>query len=193
MNRNAMFTTVVAGFVLVGCDSGDINIQPQTAVTDRNNSTTTNTGGGGSPNDQCSSYVNDSGQSISGTAEGDNCRYGPQFASNILPIDNDLFIPALPNGGAHIFEESLFVGESCASDACLAANGVTQGGDGPTLTIDAGATLAFSSSADFLVINRGSQIVAVGRADAPITIPSAVSGRVWSPIPQNPLWPPAKP
>ncbi|MEQ9563143.1 MAG: hypothetical protein RLN69_11525, partial [Woeseiaceae bacterium] len=39
-------------------------------------------------------------------------------------------------------------------------------------TIEAGATVAFKTSKDFLVINRGSRIVAVGRADAPITITS---------------------
>jgi hypothetical protein len=169
MNRNALFTAAVVGLALAGCSSGDINIAPATTVENSNN--TTNTGGGG-PVSQCASYVNQAGQTISGTPDGDNCRYGANFASNILPVMVDLNIPALPNGGAHIFEASLFVGESCASDQCLADNGITQGGDGPTLTIDAGATLAFRSSADFLVINRGSQIVAVGRPDAPITITS---------------------
>jgi hypothetical protein len=170
MNRNALFTAAIVGLALAGCESGDINIQPSTTVQDSNN--TINEGGGGTPVEQCASYVNDSGQTIAGTADGDNCRYGPQFASNILPVENDLLIPALPNGGAHIFESSLFIGRTCGDDACLQAAGITQGGDGPTLTIEAGATLAFRSSSDFLVVNRGSQIVAVGTADAPITITS---------------------
>ena len=170
MNRKALLSAAIAGLALAGCSSGDINIAPSTTVENSNN--TTNTGGGGTPNDQCASYVNTGGQTISGTAEGDNCRYGANFASNILPLTVDMTIPALPNGGAHIFEASLFVGESCDSNACLAANNITEGGDGPTLTIEAGTTVAFRSSADFLVVNRGSRIIAVGRADAPITITS---------------------
>jgi hypothetical protein len=38
------------------------------------------------------------------------------------------------------------------------------------LSIEAGATLAFQDNNSFLVINRGSRIFAVGRADAPITV-----------------------
>ena len=170
MNRNALLSAAAASLLIAGCSSGDINIAPSTTVQDSNN--TTNTGGGGSPSDQCASYVNTGGQTISGTAEGDNCRYGANFASNILPLTVDMTIPALPNDGAHIFEASLFVGESCDSDQCLMDNGISEGGDGPALTIEAGTTVAFRSSADFLVINRGSRIIAVGRADAPITITS---------------------
>jgi hypothetical protein len=169
MTRTALLPTVIAGLVLAGCDSGDINIAPSTTVTDSNN--TTNTGDGGSAS-QCASYVNSAGQTIAGTAEGDNCRYGANFSSNILPLLVDMTIPTLPNNGAHIFEASLFVGDSCDSDACLQANNISEGGDGPTLTIEAGTTVAFRSSSDFLVINRGSRIIAVGRADAPITITS---------------------
>jgi hypothetical protein len=51
--------------------------------------------------------------------------------------------------------------------------------DGPTVTIEAGATLAFSDSADYVRINRGSRIIADGSAAAPITFTAhadAVSG-----------------
>jgi hypothetical protein len=89
-------------------------------------------------------------------------------------------IPALPDGGAHIFEGSLFVGDTFRDDAAMAAAGITQGGDGPVLTVEAGATVAFQSSADFMVINRGSQLFAVGAPDAPITFTSVsdVNGTV---------------
>ena len=95
-------------------------------------------------------------------------------------LNSDLFIPALDTGGAHIFEGSLFVGESCDSDACLAANSIAEGGDGPTLTIEAGATLAFRTNSDFLVVNRGSRVIARGAVDAPITFTSVsdVNGTV---------------
>jgi hypothetical protein len=171
MTRKISLTALVAASALGACSSGDINIDPSTTVTDSNN--TTVIGGGGSANDICASYVNTGGQTIRGVADGnDNCTYSPSFASNVLPLKVDMTIPALPNGGAHIFGASLFVGESYRSDAELAAAGISEGGDGPTLTIEAGATIAFKTSKDFLVINRGSRIIAVGRADAPITITS---------------------
>jgi hypothetical protein len=171
MIRKISLTVLVAASALGACSSGDINIDPATNVSNSNNTTTV--GGGGSPNDICASYVNTGGQTIRGVADAnDNCTYSPSFASNVLPVKVDMTIPALPNGGAHIFEASLFVGESYRSDADLASAGISEGGDGPTLTIEAGATVAFKTSKDFLVVNRGSRIVAVGRADAPITITS---------------------
>lgn len=179
MNRSFMFAVVGSAALFAGCESGDINIQPSTSVTDSNN--TTNNGGGSGPNGSCASYVNGAGQTISGSDDGNgNCRYSASFASNILPLLVDMTIPALPGAGAHIFEASLFVGQSHRTDADLAVAGISRGGDGPTLTIEAGATLAFRSSADFLVVNRGSRIIAVGRQDAPITVTSEsdVNGNV---------------
>lgn len=171
MTRKISLTALVAASALVACSSGDINISPATNVTDSNN--TINNGGGSSANDICASYVNTGGQTLQGTADANgNCTYSPSFLSNVLPLKVDMTIPALPNGGAHIFGASLFVGQSYRSDAELAAAGIAKGGDGPTLTVEAGATVAFRSSADFLVVNRGSRIVAVGRADAPITFTS---------------------
>ena len=170
MKRNFLFTVVVAGVALVGCESGDINIQPSTTVTDSNN--VTNTGGGGSANDVCASFVNTGGQTISGVYDGTHCTYSEAFVGSGNNLSVDLFIPALPNGGAHIFEGSLFVGEAFDNDAERLAANILEGGDGPVLTIEAGATLAWESSASFVTINRGSQIFAVGRPDAPITMTS---------------------
>lgn len=171
MNRKLFLTVAFSAAALWGCGSGDINIEPQTNVTDSNN--TINEGGGDNDDDVCASYQNSGGQTIRGqlNAEG-NCLYSSSFASNVQPLRVDMTIAALPDGGAHIFEDSLFVGESCRTNACLQANGIAEGGDGPTLTVEAGATVAFRTSADFLVINRGSRIVATGRADAPITFTS---------------------
>ena len=178
MNRNAVLTATVAAALLAGCESGDINIQPSTTVRDSNN--TTNTGGGGTPNDACASYVNTGGQLIQGVSDGTNCTYSQAFVGAGNNLQLDMTIPALPNGGAHIFEGSLFVGNSYRTNADLQANGITRGGDGPTLTIEAGATLAFQTSKDFVIINRGSQIFAVGTAAAPITFTSVsdVNGTV---------------
>jgi hypothetical protein len=62
----------------------------------------------------------------------------------------------------HIFQDSLFVGQNVETGAAPAS------GEGPTLTIAAGNRLAFSTSADYLLINRGSQIMAEGSPAAPI-------------------------
>lgn len=179
MKRISFVPCVIAAAALVGCGGGDINIDPVTSVTNSNNTTTT---GGTNANAACASYTNSGGQTISGvfsSATG-NCTYAPSFVDAGNNLNVDLTIPALPNGGAHIFEGSMFVGETYDTDAALAAAGISEGGDGPVLTIEPGATLAWQSSADFLIINRGSQLFAVGRADAPITFTSVsdVNGTV---------------
>lgn len=163
-------TALVIG--AAGCSSGDIEIAPATSVNNSNNTNNNGNGGNGTEN-PCASYVNSAGQTIRGSYDGVNCTYSPTFvdAGNNLMVD--LTIPALPDGGAHIFQGSLFVGNAYNSDAELQAAGIAQGGDGPTLTIEAGATLAWQSNDKFMVINRGSQLFAVGTATAPITFTSA--------------------
>jgi hypothetical protein len=169
MNRNKLFVVVIAGSLLAACESGDINITPTTIDNSVDNSTG---GGGGSEDDACASYVRD-GATIQGSADGNgNCLYDNTFVGPKNNLQEDLLIPALPDGGAHIFTSSLFVGNTYRTQADLQAAGITQGGDGPTLTIQAGATLAFQTNSDFMIINRGSQIIADGRADAPITLTS---------------------
>ena len=170
MNRTKLVTLVFGGVLLAACDSGDINISPSTNVTDSNN--VVNNGGGTTVSDNCASYVRD-GQTIQGAADGNgNCTYGSAFVGPKNNLKVDLIIPALPDGGVHIFTSSLFVGETYRSNADLQAAGIAQGGDGPTLTIEAGATLAFQTNKDFVIINRGSRILANGTADAPITFTS---------------------
>ena len=178
MSPLKLFAVLVAGLTLAACDGGDINIEPTTSVNNSNN--TVNGGGGGDGDDICASYVKD-GQTIRGSADANgNCTYGSSFVGPKNNLTVDLLIPALEDGGAHIFTSSLFVGETYRTEADLAAAGITQGGDGPTLTIEAGATLAFQTNKDFIIINRGSRILADGRADAPITLTSVsdVNGSV---------------
>src|SRR5690606_16588325 len=78
----------------------------------------------------------------------------------------------LPNDGAHLFTESLVVSRAYNDDADLSAAGITEGGDGPSIRIDAGAVLAFNTEDDYIVINRGSQIFAEGELGRPVTITS---------------------
>ena len=134
---------------LAACTSGDINLSPSTNISNSNN--TTNNGGGTSANAACASYQNTGGQTIQGkfNSTTNNCEYSSAFADNVNPIKTDLFIPALENDGAHVFAGSLFIGEAHDSDADLTAAGIAEGGDGPTLTIEAGATLAFTNSSKF--------------------------------------------
>jgi hypothetical protein len=169
MNRNKLFVVVIAGSLLAACESGDINITPTTIDSSVDNSTG---GGGGSGDDTCASYVRD-GATVRGSADGNgNCVYDNTFVGPKNNLQEDLLIPALPEGGAHIFTASLFVGNTYRTQAELEAAGITRGGDGPTLTIQAGATLAFQTNSDFMIINRGSRIIADGRPDAPITLTS---------------------
>jgi hypothetical protein len=167
MNFKPLLTVFAAGALLAACSSGDINIEPTTSV-----SNAASPSPAGNNDDICASYVK-SGQTISGSADGNgNCTYGSAFVGPKNNLTVDLLIPALPDGGAHIFTSSLFVGETYRTKADLAAAGITQGGDGPTLTIEPGATLAFQTNKDFVIINRGSQILANGTVDKPITFTS---------------------
>lgn len=170
MKSTRLLTVALSSVVLAACSSGDINLSPSTTVTDSNN--TTNTSSGGSADDICASFVKN-GTTFQGAADGNgNCSYGSAFVGPQNNLTVDLLIPALPNGGAHIFTSSLFVGETYRTQAELAAAGITEGGDGPTLTIEPGATLAFQSNSDFIIINRGSKILADGTASSPITLTS---------------------
>ena len=170
MNLTRLFSVIAVGALVTGCESGDINIAP---VNNTDNSIGDgNIIGGGGTSTNCASYTK-SGATISGTEDGaGNCVYTSAFVGPQNNLETDLFLRALPNGGAHIFEASLFVGKIYRTIADANADGIFQGGDGPTLTIEAGTTLAFQTSKDFMIINRGSRILADGRADAPITFTS---------------------
>lgn len=183
MIRKYAFIASTSLAVLAGCGgSGDIEINPTTtdnSVTNSNNTTTTT-----APQqtvNPCASYVTSGGQTRQGTYGDDgNCVYSPLFADSGNNITVDVDFAALPDDGAHIFEGSLFIGEAYSSTAEMNAAGIFEGGDGPTMTVEAGATLAWQSNDKFMVINRGSQLVAIGTATAPIifTSVSDVNGTV---------------
>lgn len=169
--NKAMLSAFLVVGLLAGCGGGgDINIAPQTSDNSVDNSTTTN-----APVETvnpCASYVNEAGQTVQGEFSSPNCSYSVAFADAGNNVTTDLTIPALENSGAHMFDGSLFIGEAHSDSAELSAAGIAEGGDGPQLTIEAGATLAFASRLQFVIINRGSTIFAVGSAAAPITFTS---------------------
>ncbi len=150
---------------LAACSSGDITLAP----TNVDNSTTTGGGGGGQTN-PCASYTV-AGSTRQGSFDGSNCTYDANFVSETNPLTVNVTIPFF--SGVHIFQNSLFVGTDVSSGAAPAS------GAGPILTIAAGNRIAFTDSGDYLLINRGSRIMAEGSPSAPITFTSftdAVSG-----------------
>jgi hypothetical protein len=164
-----------AALAVIGCESGDINLQP----TNVDNSTSTSGGGSSGNANPCASYTTSGGALRQGVFEDPNCTYPPTFVSFSNPLRVDLDIPVLPNDGVHIFQDVLAVGQNVSSGAPPA------GGTGPVLTIEAGATLAFNDQSDYLVINRGSQIIADGTAAAPITFTSVTDAVLQTAQPED--------
>src|SRR5262245_13195200 len=148
-------TTVSLTAVLAACSSGDITLAP----TNIDNSTTNGGGGGGATN-PCASYTV-AGATHSGACDGTNCTYDATFVSDTNPLTVDVTIPFIT--GVHIFQSDLFVGSDVSTGVAPA------GGTGPKLTIAAGNKIAFTDAGDYLLINRGSRIIADGTATAPIT------------------------
>jgi hypothetical protein len=155
--RTILVSLAVAS--LAACSGGGIDLNVSTVDNSVDNSSTT-TGGGGGTTNPCAAYTpQGSATPRAGTYDGTRCIYGPDFVSASSPLTVSLVIP----GGVHIFEDSLFVGQNVSSGAA------PQEGQGPTLTIQAGATLAFTKAQNYVLINRGSKIVANGLRTAPIT------------------------
>ena len=146
-------------FGIASCGGGsDVNIN----ANDNSTSTDNSVSSGGGSNNPCASYtITGSTTTRQGSFDGNNCTYDSEFVGELSPLTQDLTIPFIT--GAHIFNDVLQVGENVSSGPAPA------GGTGPVLTIEAGATLAFADD-DYLLVNRGSQIVAIGSPTRPITI-----------------------
>lgn len=170
MNIRNLFVINLLAATLAACGGGgDINLNPSNTVTDSNNNTTNNNGTSSSSvaTNLCATYEV-AGQKFQGVMSGANCMYATSFVSDTRPLTVNLSIPALPNGGVHIFDNSLFVGEDVDANAAAAGVSVPQQGQGPSLFIEAGAKLAFSNPEDYVRVARGSKIVAEGTKEAPI-------------------------
>ncbi len=166
MNIKTIFSISLLAAAVTACDGGGVTLAPSTTVTNSNN--TTNEGGGNSgTTNPCASYTT-SGQTLQGSYDGTNCTYSSTFVADTRPLTTDLVINDLPNDGLHIFEDSLFVGRDVNANSAASGVRIPQDGEGPTLTIGAGAELAFFSSQDYVVITRGARIIAEGTRDRPI-------------------------
>jgi hypothetical protein len=164
MHVSKLSSAIALAAALTACGGGgDVEVAPSNVDNSVDNSTTNNnTGGGGGTTNPCARYTASDGTTVrQGGFDGSNCTYDSTFVGENNPLTVDLTIPFI--SGVHIFQDSLFVGTNVDTGAAPAE------GEGPTLTIAAGNTLAFSDSADYVLINRGSQIVANGSQVAPIT------------------------
>jgi hypothetical protein len=157
MRAHALLWASLVVVGLAGCESGGVNLNVSTVDNSVDNSTST---GGGSDN-PCANYTDPTTSTVRrGSFDGTNCTYAASFVGTTNPLRVNLTIPFI--SGVHIFQDSLFVGENVSTGPAPA------GGTGPVLTIEAGNTLAFSNAANYVRINRGSQIVAQGSPTAPI-------------------------
>jgi len=175
--KKLILVSAISGFLTACGGGGDVNISPSNVNNSVDNSTTTT--GSSASNGFCASYTKEA-QLYEGTLSGGNCVYERNFVDITNPLTVDVTFPSI-GSGKHVFEGSLVVGEAYDSIADLTAAGIAAGGDGPTITIEAGNTLVFKTSEDYAVINRGSQIIAVGDEENPITFTSysdAISGTV---------------
>ncbi|OHU85476.1 MULTISPECIES: hypothetical protein [Pseudoalteromonas] len=169
---------VASALVLAGC-GGDIKVTPTVNDNSVNNSnnTTNNSGNPTDPTDPtpdpggkdnpCTKRTV-AGNEVQGEFVAPHCVYGTDFAGKTLEIEDDITFAALENGGAHVFDGAIQMGKDCNT-----TQNCTIDTNGPTLNVEAGATLAFRSGEAIIRIGRGAKINAVGTADAPITFTSA--------------------
>ena len=186
-----LLASAVTLAALTACGGGDIKIDAannsvstdntDNSVGDNSNNVTNSGGNPGGNEIVCASYTDENNQVQSGIEVDGNCEYSSAFVSAENPILVDITFQNIGDG-AHIFDESLYIGQNYSSLADAAAAGITRGGDGPTLTIRAGVTLAFNEQ-KALGITRGARIDARGTASAPITVTGVkdVQGNLDSP------------
>jgi hypothetical protein len=178
MKLKNVFALNVLAATLAACGGGDVNLNPSvtpassaaaassTPVTPSSSSVASSSSSSVAAV-ACATYTQ-AGQTFQGALSGNNCSYPAAFASNSKQITVNLTIPELPNGGVHVFEGSIFIGEDVDNNAAVGGKRIPQNGEGATLTIAAGAKIAFQNGTDYLRIARGSRIVADGTKAKPI-------------------------
>ena len=167
----AMLSVLASSIILTGC-GGDINITPtvvdNSTSTDNSTNNSNNTTTGGSTEEVvCASYTTAAG-TVEGVVAGDDCLYNDSFANANISITSNITFESLPNGGVHVFDEALQIGEDGDT-----STGFVVPTNGPTMTVNPGATLAFKSGEAIIRIARGAKIQANGTIDEPVTFTSA--------------------
>ena len=156
---------------LTACGGGDINVNADSTDNSVDNSVDNSGSGSGAPQIVCASYVDEGGIAREGQVDGENCFYSEAFVDFDNPLLASVTLSDIGDG-AHIFAGSVFVGQNYDTLVDANAAGLTEGGDGPTLTVRPGVTVALQNPEDFVAILRGSRIIAEGSDDAPITFTS---------------------
>lgn len=164
MNIKNIFqvSALASAMVLAGC-GGDINIQPTVNDNSVDNSVVNNETGGSVTVNPCATRG-----TIQGEFDGTDCEYSTAFASKNVQFEEDVNFVELANGGVHVFNGALLIGRDCdTTTAC------TVDVDGPTMSVEAGATLAFTSGEAIIRVARGAKISAIGTFEKPIVFTSA--------------------
>ena len=109
-----MLSVLASSIILTGC-GGDINITPtvvdNSTSTDNSTNNSNNTTTGGSTEEVvCASYTTAAG-TVEGVVAGDDCLYNDSFANANISITSNITFESLPNGGVHVFDEALQIGE----------------------------------------------------------------------------------
>ncbi|MBH0041094.1 MULTISPECIES: hypothetical protein [unclassified Pseudoalteromonas] len=162
---------VATAMTLAGC-GGDIEITPtvndNSSTTDNSVNNSNNTAGSTADEDaECASYESDAG-TVTGVVSGIDCLYNDSFASKTISITNNITFKELPGGGVHVFDDALQIGEDGST-----VDGFEIPANGPTMTVEPGAVLAFGSGEAILRVARGAKIQAVGTQDKPVVFTSA--------------------
>ncbi|UUO22584.1 hypothetical protein FGD67_04835 [Colwellia sp. M166] len=168
MNIKTLFkvSVIASAMALVGC-GGDIKIEPTVNDNSVDNSTNNSNNTDGGIDTGTTNLCAIRGE-LQGAYDGRDCNYPAAFASKNIEIETDLTFAELPNDGVHVFTGALLMGKDCDS-----TTGCTVNTDGPTLTVEAGANLAFTSGEAIIRIGRGAKINAVGTLEKPVNFTSA--------------------
>lgn len=173
MNLSRLFrvSALASAIALTAC-GGDINITPTVNDNSQDNSTnnsnnTTTTAPEEVEEVECASYTSDVGV-VAGLKTGVDCFYSSSFSNGNISITQNITLSKLPEGGVHRFEQALQIGADGQT-----SEGFVVPANGPTLTVEAGATVAFDSGEAIIRIARGANIQAIGTAEEPIVFTSS--------------------
>ncbi|WP_339879039.1 hypothetical protein [Pseudidiomarina gelatinasegens] len=168
MNLQTLFkiTAIASALALAGC-GGDIEVNPTVNDNSVNNSNNSS-GGGETPTDPTGDNLCASYNGLQGAFDGRDCEYNLEFASRNVEITEDITFAELPDGGVHVFDGALLIGEDCDTTTTCTINET-----GPVVTVEPGATLAFTSGEAIVRVARGAKLNAIGTFAKPVTFTSA--------------------
>ena len=140
---------------LAACSQGsDISSPGTTTPTTPPGGGSDGGGDGGAGSAECPAAFTE-GEAVAGLT---TCNLSGTYLANVT-LENI-------EGLAYRIDGRIDIGADTGADGNLA------GGQGVTMTIDPGVTLFGESGSDYIVVNRGSQLVADGERAAPIVSPS---------------------